>query len=360
MPRGNIPAPMKFEDIPFVEGGESRVVWQHGHVSIEQDENQCAPASLANSLQWLENEKGITVPDEHKSGIRDNTLVGKIDKTMNRAAHSTISGEDMINGKVKYIDENDLSDDLVIKHKRRKGTNLISNDTVKVGNTKSIPNTDTTKSLIEWIIDELEHGEDVELVILWDGGGGHAVDLIGGGYVEGVPWLAWVHDANQGYDDNGTAGNVADDKVKKNGGLSPDSGGIGWSYIINNKLASVIMGDTSKGTINFALSESKDTTTTDLDDYSQNINPSEFKLEQNYPNPFNPETIINYQLPINSFVTIKIFDLNGREVKVLVNEYKNAGIYEVKFQGQRLASGVYFYRMEVGNLHITKKAILLR
>ncbi|MCK5085910.1 MAG: T9SS type A sorting domain-containing protein, partial [Melioribacteraceae bacterium] len=182
----------------------------------------------------------------------------------------------------------------------------------------------------------------------------------GGGYVEGVPWLAWVHDANQGYDDNGTAGNVADDKVKKNGGLSPDSGGIGWSYIINNKLASVIMGDTSKGTINFALSESKDTTTTDLDDYSQNINPSEFKLEQNYPNPFNPETIINYQLPINSFVTIKIFDLNGREVKVLVNEYKNAGIYEVKFQGQRLASGVYFYRMEVGNLHITKKAILLR
>ena len=168
--------------------------------------------------------------------------------------------------------------------------------------------------------------------------------------------MAWVHDAKQGYDDNGTPADSSDDKVKNNGGITEKTGGIQHSYIIDNKLKSGV----SVGTIDLALSESKDTTTTGIGDYSHIINPSEFKLEQNYPNPFNPVTIINYNLPISTFVTIKIFDLNGREIKVLVNEYKNAGMYNVEFEGKALASGVYFYRMEAGKFSITKKAILLR
>ncbi len=76
------------------------------------------------------------------------------------------------------------------------------------------------------------------------------------------------------------------------------------------------------------------------------IVPTEFALFQNFPNPFNPTTMINYQLPMNSKVSLKIYDILGREVAILVNEIKNAGTYSTPFNSTRLASGVYFYRIE--------------
>ena len=82
--------------------------------------------------------------------------------------------------------------------------------------------------------------------------------------------------------------------------------------------------------------------------------PDEFILYQNYPNPFNPGTIIRYELPINSLVSIKIFDILGREVKTLVNEFKSAGRYEVEFDGSNYASGVYFYQLKA--LHTGRQA----
>ncbi|MFZ4620789.1 MAG: YCF48-related protein [Bacteroidota bacterium] len=74
--------------------------------------------------------------------------------------------------------------------------------------------------------------------------------------------------------------------------------------------------------------------------------PSEFSLSQNYPNPFNPSTTINYQLPMNSTVSLKIYDVIGREVATLVNDVMNAGSYSMPFNASRFASGVYFYRIE--------------
>jgi hypothetical protein len=88
--------------------------------------------------------------------------------------------------------------------------------------------------------------------------------------------------------------------------------------------------------------------------------PAAFKLIQNYPNPFNPTTIINYSIPKESFVTIKVYDLLGRELTTLVSEEKNAGEYSVKFNGSKLASGVYLYRMQAGNFIQTKKLVLIR
>ena len=78
--------------------------------------------------------------------------------------------------------------------------------------------------------------------------------------------------------------------------------------------------------------------------------PTEFSLWQNYPNPFNPGTTINYELPHSSIVRLSVCDLLGREVSVLVNERKDAGVHEVKFDGSNLASGVYFYRLSVSPL----------
>ncbi|MDH3268328.1 MAG: right-handed parallel beta-helix repeat-containing protein [Ignavibacteria bacterium] len=88
--------------------------------------------------------------------------------------------------------------------------------------------------------------------------------------------------------------------------------------------------------------------------------PKEFVLLQNYPNPFNPVTTINYLIPELSFVTIKVFDVLGSEVTILINEEKTIGNYEVEFNAATLPSGVYFYQLKAGNYIETRKMVLLR
>ena len=94
--------------------------------------------------------------------------------------------------------------------------------------------------------------------------------------------------------------------------------------------------------------------------------PEKFQLYQNYPNPFNPTTIIQYTIPATTrsggsrISTLKVYDILGREVATLVNEEKSSGTYEVKFDGSKLGSGVYFYRMQAGGFDETKKLILIK
>ena len=88
--------------------------------------------------------------------------------------------------------------------------------------------------------------------------------------------------------------------------------------------------------------------------------PLNFTLFQNYPNPFNPSTIINYQLTVNSFVTLNIYDVNGRLVKELVNKKQSAGSYEVNFDGSGLPSGTYIYRLQAGDFSESRKMVLLK
>jgi len=88
--------------------------------------------------------------------------------------------------------------------------------------------------------------------------------------------------------------------------------------------------------------------------------PVSFDLKQNYPNPFNPETIIEFQVLNTTPVSIKVYDLIGREIAVLVNEVKQTGTYRVSFDGENLASGVYFYKMVAGDFSSVKKMNLLK
>ncbi len=88
--------------------------------------------------------------------------------------------------------------------------------------------------------------------------------------------------------------------------------------------------------------------------------PKEFKLEQNYPNPFNPTTTIQYQLPADARVTLKVYDILGSEVTTLVNEEQEAGYKEVKFKGSSYASGMYIYRLTSGNFSSIKKMMLVK
>ncbi len=88
--------------------------------------------------------------------------------------------------------------------------------------------------------------------------------------------------------------------------------------------------------------------------------PSRFGLSQNYPNPFNPTTVISYQLSVFSNVTLKVYDVLGREVGTLVNERQTAGSHSVTFNAANLPSGVYFYHLQAGSYGNTKKLLLLK
>ncbi|HSW54311.1 MAG TPA: T9SS type A sorting domain-containing protein [Ignavibacteriaceae bacterium] len=87
---------------------------------------------------------------------------------------------------------------------------------------------------------------------------------------------------------------------------------------------------------------------------------NKFSLSQNYPNPFNPTTSLQYAIGSRQFVTLKVYDLLGREVATLVNEEKSAGEYEVEFNAATLPSGIYFYQLKAGQYSETKKMILLK
>ena len=88
--------------------------------------------------------------------------------------------------------------------------------------------------------------------------------------------------------------------------------------------------------------------------------PTEYSLSQNYPNPFNPSTTINFTLPSSEFVTLKIYDLLGREVAALVNEEKSAGSYDINFNAFQLSSGIYFYNLQAGSYTEMKKLTLIK
>ena len=95
------------------------------------------------------------------------------------------------------------------------------------------------------------------------------------------------------------------------------------------------------------------------DDATKNI-PDDFVLYQNYPNPFNPNTIISYNLSTSGKISLKVYDILGKEVATLVDEEKPAGSYEIEFNASRLSSGVYFYTLRVNGTAYSKSMILMK
>ena len=91
-----------------------------------------------------------------------------------------------------------------------------------------------------------------------------------------------------------------------------------------------------------------------------NITPGTFKLYQNFPNPFNPVTKINFDVPKNGFVTLKVYNLLGKEVQTLVSRDLTSGSYTVDFNASELTSGVYFYRLESNGYTDVKKMMLVK
>jgi len=94
--------------------------------------------------------------------------------------------------------------------------------------------------------------------------------------------------------------------------------------------------------------------------YQGSLAVKEYALEQNYPNPFNPSTTISWQSPFGSHQTLKVYDVLGREVATLVNEWRDAGRYSITFDGSKLASGVYIYQLKVNDFVATKKLLMIK
>jgi hypothetical protein len=107
------------------------------------------------------------------------------------------------------------------------------------------------------------------------------------------------------------------------------------------------------------IQKSKISTLTGIQKLSAEI-PIVYSLAQNYPNPFNPMTTISFSLPSKSFVSLKVFDVIGREVAMLMSQEKPAGTYNVTFDASKLPSGVYFYRLTIGDFTQVKKMLLVK
>ncbi len=125
----------------------------------------------------------------------------------------------------------------------------------------------------------------------------------------------------------------------------------------NRNIASISAGST--GTVPGGVTYYRQESVTAVS-RTENTLPEEFALLQNYPNPFNPSTAISYQLSASSFVSLKIYDVLGNEMRVLVNGQKSAGTHTVTFNAQGLPSGVYFYRLQASGFVQTKKLVVVK
>jgi len=140
--------------------------------------------------------------------------------------------------------------------------------------------------------------------------------------------------------------------------------GLISSSVINNKVKIWIPGGFFPASVTstklMVLSDSIGCVITGVQNSVSSVLPGEFSLSQNYPNPFNPVTKINFTIPKQGFVNLKVYNILGKEVMTLVNEVRQAGSYNAVFNGADLSSGVYFYKLEATGFSDTKRMIFLK
>jgi len=195
--------------IVFIPQGPDLMLEQENQ-NVQCAANQCFPMSIANSLQYLEEQHGLNVPHDHVPGLKgDDTLVGQLDTFANRFAPSRTVGSGvwftpMLEGKFCYLDANSLSKALVHKHQGR-GYGAPPNQALPAGDFQRCGITSEDNGPVvtwEWICDQIEQGEDVELVFSYDDAngnptGGHAVRVFECGKTLGIPWIGYLHDSQQ-------------------------------------------------------------------------------------------------------------------------------------------------------------------
>jgi photosystem II stability/assembly factor-like uncharacterized protein len=143
------------------------------------------------------------------------------------------------------------------------------------------------------------------------------------------------------------------------------NGGTSWEKVHSGTgFSAVCFIDTCTGWVVGENGSILKTTTNGVSGVNENLhiedNPSTLLLMQNFPNPFNPVTMIEYSIPQRGLVTIKVYDILGKELSTLVHEEKLPGVYHTEFSGSKLSGGVYFYQLQSGNTVINNKMILMK
>ncbi|HMS35143.1 MAG TPA: T9SS type A sorting domain-containing protein [Ignavibacteria bacterium] len=179
------------------------------------------------------------------------------------------------------------------------------------------------------------------------------VSTINGRNVE-LNWATSSENNNSGFDIERSTVNGSWTKVGNVAGNGTTSTGHSYSFTDRN-LAS--------GNYSYRLKQIDFNGNFEYFNLNNEVNvgiPTKFDLSQNYPNPFNPSTKISFDLPVDGKVSLKIFDMSGKELMTLVNEVKTAGYYSVSFNASSLSSGVYFYSLSADNFTATKKMMLIK
>ncbi|MBK8983607.1 MAG: T9SS type A sorting domain-containing protein [Ignavibacteria bacterium] len=167
-------------------------------------------------------------------------------------------------------------------------------------------------------------------------------------------WATASETNNSGFDIERSSVNGTWSKIGNVSGNGTSAVGHNYTYTDKNL---------SSGIYNYRLKQIDFNGNFEYFNLSNEVNigiPVKYDLSQNYPNPFNPSTSINYDLPVDGNVSLKIFDMSGKELMTLVNEVKTAGYYSVNFNASDLSSGVYFYTITADNFTATKKMMLLK
>jgi plastocyanin len=144
------------------------------------------------------------------------------------------------------------------------------------------------------------------------------------------------------------------------------AGAASWDSPITSTQTSFSYVVTMSGTYNYectrhasmGMTGAINVSLTGIKELNQIIN--DYRLNQNYPNPFNPSTKISFSIPKEGNVTLKVFDINGKEVATLINQRMNAGTFETDFNAQNVSSGIYYYRIKSEDFTDTKKMVVMK
>lgn len=314
-----------------------------GNILYQGDLNACAQASLANSFAWLDSKHS-----EFNTGLSTRQMIQQLDDAVNRDfASGAPDMQGVIEGALDFIDSNRIP--ISVKFQSLGLNRDIDSPNFDYGHSAenegiNPQNPNANQVSWDWIKSEMDAGEDVTMVYSnWDGTGwrsSHAVTLTGISKDANNMKLTFKDDTDQL--NPGGASETQIDVRLVNGWLVTNqlSGGPG------NQIITAVVSKSFDPTISFP--------TGGLLENQQ----FKFVLGQNYPNPFNPVTHIPFSISNTDFVILKVYNILGQEVAELVNKIFESGAHEVEFYSNKIGTGVYFYKISVGELTKTKKMIL--
>jgi hypothetical protein len=398
-------------DVPFIDLNDA--IYPNNE-KYAGDRNACAPASAASSLKWLDKvHAGIVITGDERE------TMAELSALMERKPDDGVSIKNFIKGKLDYIEKNDLKINV-------KFQSLVLNDVIssESGETTARNDNDASYPTWKWLQEQLDAGEDVEILYYWKDGAdwrGHAVVVTGYELTnKGRLRLKFMHDLYQA--GPGGTKQECDDVVldSKNrlvlvhrhaiiahavaespgkpfpvelsafvASAGKNSVYLNWQTAseTNNYGFELFRGDiqvafiSGNGTtvqahaynftdqhlksgvyeyILFQIDFDGTRTLAGKVEVAIQNSPLAFNLSQNYPNPFNASTRISFTLPSKELVRLTIYNVLGKEVAQLVNEEKVAGQHEFMFDASEFTSGIYYYKLEAGSFTEMRKFILLK